>query len=269
MPAGQIAGHFEISRPAVSQHLSVLKEAGLVTERRNGTRRLYRARPRRAAGRARVSRRVLERPPRGAQARGRTRGEEHAWRASPRRLRSSASCRSRRARDGLGVPRRPGEGKALDGDRREARAGAGRALPRRGDPGHRRARHVRRGRSAAPARLHLGLGAEPDGETYDVAPGASTIEITLEPDGDGTHLRFEHRDLPSADSAGRHAHGWDHFLPRLVEAATGRDPGRDPVARRRDDVEDRTGRVRVPGTGTRPVGTRPFRSSGSAHCPPR
>ena len=44
MAAGQIAGHFEISRPAVSQHLSVLKEAGLVTERRNGTKRLYRAR---------------------------------------------------------------------------------------------------------------------------------------------------------------------------------------------------------------------------------
>ena len=37
--------HFDVTRPAVSQHLSVLKEAGLVTERRNGTRRLYRARP--------------------------------------------------------------------------------------------------------------------------------------------------------------------------------------------------------------------------------
>ncbi len=45
LSAGSIAGHFDVSRPAVSQHLSVLKEAGLVTERRNGTRRLYRARP--------------------------------------------------------------------------------------------------------------------------------------------------------------------------------------------------------------------------------
>jgi len=43
--AGEIASHFEVTRPAVSQHLSVLKEAGLVSERRNGTRRLYRARP--------------------------------------------------------------------------------------------------------------------------------------------------------------------------------------------------------------------------------
>ena len=45
LPAGQIASHFEVTGPAVSQHLRVLKEAGLVSERRNGTRRLYRARP--------------------------------------------------------------------------------------------------------------------------------------------------------------------------------------------------------------------------------
>jgi DNA-binding transcriptional ArsR family regulator len=34
-----------VSRPAISQHLGVLKEAGLVSERREGTRRFYRARP--------------------------------------------------------------------------------------------------------------------------------------------------------------------------------------------------------------------------------
>lgn len=47
LPAGEIAAHFEreVTRPAISQHLRVLKEAGLVDERRNGTRRLYRARP--------------------------------------------------------------------------------------------------------------------------------------------------------------------------------------------------------------------------------
>src|SRR5689334_4092600 len=45
LSAGEIASHFEVTRPAVSQHLTVLKEAGLVDERRNGTRRLYRARP--------------------------------------------------------------------------------------------------------------------------------------------------------------------------------------------------------------------------------
>ena len=45
LSAGEIAAHFDVTRPAVSQHLTVLKEAGLVSERRNGTRRLYRARP--------------------------------------------------------------------------------------------------------------------------------------------------------------------------------------------------------------------------------
>ena len=46
LPAGQIAEHFkDVSRPAVSQHLKVLREAGLISERRDGTSRLYRARP--------------------------------------------------------------------------------------------------------------------------------------------------------------------------------------------------------------------------------
>ena len=44
-PAGEIADHFEITHQAVSQHLRVLKEAGLLSERREGTRRLYSLRP--------------------------------------------------------------------------------------------------------------------------------------------------------------------------------------------------------------------------------
>ncbi len=43
--AGEIADHFEITPQAVSQHLRVLKEAGLLHERRAGTRRLYALRP--------------------------------------------------------------------------------------------------------------------------------------------------------------------------------------------------------------------------------
>jgi DNA-binding transcriptional ArsR family regulator len=41
----EIADELPVSRPAVSQHLRVLREAGLVTERREGTRRLYRIDP--------------------------------------------------------------------------------------------------------------------------------------------------------------------------------------------------------------------------------
>jgi DNA-binding transcriptional ArsR family regulator len=44
LPATEIADRFrEVTRPAISQHLAVLKDANLVTERREGTRRLYRA----------------------------------------------------------------------------------------------------------------------------------------------------------------------------------------------------------------------------------
>jgi DNA-binding transcriptional ArsR family regulator len=41
MPVGQLARHMPVSRPAVSQHLKVLKEAGLVADRAEGTRRVY------------------------------------------------------------------------------------------------------------------------------------------------------------------------------------------------------------------------------------
>jgi len=42
LPAGEIASHFDVTRSAISQHLTVLKLADLISERRDGTRRLYR-----------------------------------------------------------------------------------------------------------------------------------------------------------------------------------------------------------------------------------
>ena len=43
--AGEIAERFDVTRQAISQHLRILLEAGLISERRDGTRRWYRARP--------------------------------------------------------------------------------------------------------------------------------------------------------------------------------------------------------------------------------
>lgn len=43
--AGEIAAAFDVTRQAISQHLRILLEAGLIRERRDGTRRWYRARP--------------------------------------------------------------------------------------------------------------------------------------------------------------------------------------------------------------------------------
>jgi uncharacterized protein YndB with AHSA1/START domain len=80
-----------------------------------------------------------------------------------------------------------------------------------------------------PHRLVFSWGWEPGADgSNPVPPGSSTIEIELVPDGDGTRLRFEHRGLPTPESAESHAHGWDHYLERLAGAAAGRNPGRDP-----------------------------------------
>jgi uncharacterized protein YndB with AHSA1/START domain len=81
----------------------------------------------------------------------------------------------------------------------------------------------------APRRLVYTWGWEAgDDGPRPVPPGSSTVEIELEPDGEGTRLRFTHRDLPSADAVDSHAHGWDHYLERLAIVAAGRDPGADP-----------------------------------------
>lgn len=51
-----------------------------------------------------------------------------------------------------------------------------------------------------------------------VPPGASTVEVTLEPDGGGTHLTLVHRDLPGSERSS-HAGGWEQMLDRLATAA--------------------------------------------------
>ena len=60
--------------------------------------------------------------------------------------------------------------------------------------------------------------------------GSTTVEVLLGADGDGTRLRLIHRDLPSAESAGKHDHGWRHYTERLGIAAAGGDPGPDEFA---------------------------------------
>ncbi len=76
-----------------------------------------------------------------------------------------------------------------------------------------------------PERIVFTFGWESEG--HAVPPGSSTVEITLVEDGDGTIVRLRHSGLPADQSAG-HKEGWEHFLPRLLERAEGRDPGKDP-----------------------------------------
>jgi uncharacterized protein YndB with AHSA1/START domain len=79
-----------------------------------------------------------------------------------------------------------------------------------------------------PRRLVFTWGWEPGGVDKAVPSGSSTVEIELTPTETGTTLRFVHSGLPSAEAAQSHAHGWDHYLPRLVTVAGGGDAGVDP-----------------------------------------
>ncbi len=63
-----------------------------------------------------------------------------------------------------------------------------------------------------------------EGEGSPLPPGASTVEISLIAEGEGTVVRLRHLGLPD-DQRAVHAEGWDHFLPRLIASAEGRDAG--------------------------------------------
>lgn len=61
----------------------------------------------------------------------------------------------------------------------------------------------------------------------DLPPGSTRVEFTLSPTERGTRLRLVHSGLPDTQRD-QHRQGWEHFLPRLVAASAGGDPGPDP-----------------------------------------
>jgi len=78
-----------------------------------------------------------------------------------------------------------------------------------------------------PRRVVFTFGWEAEGSA--VPPGSTTVEVTLEPDGDGTRVRLVHSGVPDGIRAGS-TEGWDHYLPRLAVAAEGGTPEPDPWA---------------------------------------
>ena len=71
-------------------------------------------------------------------------------------------------------------------------------------------------------RIVFSFGCDPAGGGPAIAPGSTTVEVTLTPDGDDTILVLRHTGLPAA-SRDEHRSGWGHFLPLLVAAAGGAD----------------------------------------------
>jgi uncharacterized protein YndB with AHSA1/START domain len=63
-------------------------------------------------------------------------------------------------------------------------------------------------------------------EGHPIPPGSTTVEITLQPEGDKTRVRLVHRGLPD-DAVEDHTGGWAHYLQRLAVCSAGGDPGPD------------------------------------------
>jgi uncharacterized protein YndB with AHSA1/START domain len=62
----------------------------------------------------------------------------------------------------------------------------------------------------------------------DLPPGSTTVELSLEAEGDGTMLSLRHTGLPDGEAAAMHDEGWRFFTGRLSTAVLGGDPGLMP-----------------------------------------
>ncbi len=222
--AGDIAEHFAVTRPAVSQHLTALKRAGLIEERRQGTRRLYRARPQGLA----AARWFLEAFWDGRLARLEHQVEEAG--VPPAGPMSERLSVTRRAF--LAAP--PTTVWAFLTDPQRMGRWMGRSAELDPTAGGRYRVEVVPGEVAAgvflevdaPHRLAHTWGWEGDGAAVPV--GTTLVSYELTPVPGGTLLRLEHRLLPGLASTGSHSRGWEHYLERLAAVAAGGAPGPDP-----------------------------------------
>jgi uncharacterized protein YndB with AHSA1/START domain len=222
LAAGDIWTHFAVTRPAISQHLTVLKQAGLISERRRGTSRLYRARPQ-----------------------GLTEPKlflEGFWDTKLGRLQRVGEAQS----GGEVTERMAVERETLIAAPPEV---VWRLLT---DPAD-MTRWMGQTAIIEPSvggsyRVEVVPGQEAVGEFVEVDPpyrlahtwgwlgdptvpaGSTIVTYELVPTATGTLLHLTHRNLPSAVSAGSHSRGWGHYLPRLAALAAGELPEPDPWA---------------------------------------
>lgn len=222
--AGEIAEAFDVTRPAVSQHLSRLKRAGLVRERRQGTRRLYSVRRQGMAGAMLFLQAVWDE--RLARLRDAAEGRPAASPALTER--HCVTCQLVIAAASGTVWRF-----LADAERMTRWMGLSAALDP--EPGGTYRVEVVPGEVASgafvevdpPHRLAHTWGWEGHARAV-VPPGASLVSYDLLDVPAGTLLRLSHYQLPTVRSAGSHARGWAHYLKRLAGAASGGGAGADP-----------------------------------------
>lgn len=223
LTAGEIAIHFAVTRPAISQHLTVLKQAGLIAERREGTRRLYRTRPQGFAQAKLFFEGFwderLGRLQRAAED-GTPDADYVTQRLSVRRellVRAPVKTVWKLLTEASLMTRWMGVSAASD-------PSPGGSYRIEIVPGHSVMGHylvVDR-----PNLLAFTWGWM--GEGRAVQPGSSVVVVELFATATGTLLRLTHRDLPDMNSTGSHSRGWGHYLVRLADVAAGGSPGPDP-----------------------------------------
>jgi len=209
LPVGELARNFDVSRPAISQHLSVLKEAGLVEMRsEQGRNRYCVVEARIAEARGAIAALGSDLPGgEPAVVAAQPAGdpslpppdlalEQHAA-APPARVFAAAATKAGQA---VWIGR--AESDAAEGGRFRVDLG--------GD--------IAAGTYYAvesPERLAFGWGQEGGGP---FGPDTSRVDLYFTPTGDGTLIRLEHRGLPTPAHA-PHLASWAHHLPRLAAAA--------------------------------------------------
>ncbi len=217
-PVSRLATQFGVTRSAISQHLGVLSDAGLVQARQEGRFRYYRLDPEGMAAlhdaldvfwTHELEQLAAARPP--------ERGDD-----------------SMTAEKSVLVPLDPEATFALltEPERlRRWQAVTARVELRAGgqyrwtiNPGHTASGTITE--VEAGKRIVFTWGWE---DSDDLAPGASTVTITLEPAEGGTNVRLVHSGLTPEQAAG-HLEGWNHYGERLVAAAERGDAGADEWA---------------------------------------
>ena len=228
-PAGEIAAHFpHMSRPAVSQHLRVLTDAGLLEVRPDGNRRLYRWRREGLRDAASFVEEMWSEQPRPTQGCGGTRGMA---RARPCRERGEEGEEvSEPDHDGvveqtLRIAARPQTVWRYwtEPDRmRDWWAAEAEVDPRPGgicwvdlaEGGTIRGEYV----ELVPyERIAFTFGWEESRVTDEIPPGSTLVEVTFVEDGGDTLMTLRHSGLPRTVVDLHHA-GWAHHLPMLVAA---------------------------------------------------